>query len=751
MPHLIDLRRCLPALLLALSLLAVPATSAGAVSSATVQGVYEVSHGDDLVNYVARYQYRLALPDGSEVELHFAGRPPAVSAGSVIRVTGERTGAVLEVSSVAGSVRLVSAPGPDNTIFTPGAKKELVILFNFQNNTATPFTTAQVRSAFFTGSPSSNTFFQENSFGSTSLVGKLSTTGDIYGWYTIPVNLGSTCDTTTWETDARQAATTAGVNLTGYDSIIYIFPNTAACSYGGQAWWSWSSDGTTTTVNKKIYINGTLDLATLSHELGHTFGEGHADSYRCVNGSGQAVAISANCTIGEYGDPFDVMGNGGLVQMSGFHKGESEWLAGGNTQTVTTSGTYTLAPTETSTTGTQTLRILWGTDSVTNPSRPATRYYYLEYRRPTGFDAAFGSSSAVVNGVTIRLATDYSYTDTYGTWPYSYQSWLIDTTPSTSSFSDAPLAAGQTFTDPTLNLCVKTVSLTSTLATVQIGLSGAGCSGGGGGAGTVAVSPTSGTYKARVTATSTDWTPNTAISLYWDSTATLLASGTTDGSGSFTSAFTVPAATFGSHTVMAVQGGNSASTPFSIKPKVVLSVLKGAQGSTSKVTGYGFPSGASVTFHWGSVTGPQLGTTVAASSQGTTPADSFTVPTAVPGKYTVVARDTASHTASTVYTLIPGVSISPISGPHGAGATATVTLSNFAAGSTVTLKWSCTTYGCVSPVASLATVTAPSTGTFTVPIAIPATNAVVGTTYTIGAIGSTSTAYFGTTRYKVTS
>jgi chitodextrinase len=86
-------------------------------------------------------------------------------------------------------------------------------------------------------------------------------------------------------------------------------------------------------------------------------------------------------------------------------------------------------------------------------------YLYLEFRQPSGAYDAFGASDPAVNGVIVRLAPDLNVRT---------QSLLLDTTPSTSSFADAPLAAGMTFTDGVTGISITTVSVSSTGATVQV-------------------------------------------------------------------------------------------------------------------------------------------------------------------------------------------------------------------------------------------------------------------------------------------
>jgi hypothetical protein len=63
--------------------------------------------------------------------------------------------------------------------------------------------------------------------------------------------------------------------------------------------------------------------------------------------------------------------------------------------------------------------------------------YYLKLRTPVGFDQGVGPT------VLVRVADDVRSRTRAG-----LHTWLLDMTPSTSSFRDAGLVVGQTFTDP---------------------------------------------------------------------------------------------------------------------------------------------------------------------------------------------------------------------------------------------------------------------------------------------------------------
>ncbi|MFZ5892759.1 MAG: hypothetical protein ACOY0T_16995 [Myxococcota bacterium] len=354
-----------------------------------------------------------------------------------LRVFGTLDGAAVHVSDI----EVMSKPDANvasnaQELIAATPRKVAVILANFSNNTSQPITPAAARDLVFAGTQSSNAYFKEMSFGIRSLVGKLAPTGDVFGWYTIAAS-NNPCDYSAWGSAARAAAQSAGVDLTGYDHIIHYFPSSSACG--------WSGVGQVP--GKYTWINGS-GAQTISHELGHNFGSHHAASLTCTDSSGARVPISATCTSSEYGNPFDVMGRG-YRHMTAFNKGRIGFLEPENTTTVSADGSFTVTPLEKKSTSTQSLRI---------PINSTTAYY-VEFRQPFGFDN-FSATSSVVNGVLItRAPIAYTTLD---------RPLLLDMVPSTTSFTDAALTVGKTFTDPTARISVTVNSVSATGAVVSV-------------------------------------------------------------------------------------------------------------------------------------------------------------------------------------------------------------------------------------------------------------------------------------------
>jgi hypothetical protein len=364
--------------------------------------------------------------------------------GAEVRISGQRDPAgamqVLELDVM----RMPSSSEFEviaQEAIAPTPRKVAVILAVFSNDTAPPMTPDAVRSLVFTDVKSTNAYFKEVSFGVRSLVGKVRADGDVFGWYTLAAS-SSPCDYQNWGTAARTAAQNAGVDLTGYDHIVHYFKRSTACG--------WSGVGQVP--GKYTWINGS-SASTVAHELGHNFGLHHASSLACTEG-GMRVSIGGSCTLSEYGDPFDVMGSG-YRHFSAYQKGRLGWLEPANMVTATADGNFTVVPIEQKSTGIQALRV----------KIDATKFYYVEFRQPFGFDN-FSATSAVVNGVLIHRGTDYNSMS---------RPELLDMVTSTTTFTDAALGVGKTFTDATANIKIGVTAISPTGATVTIDVPGGMC------------------------------------------------------------------------------------------------------------------------------------------------------------------------------------------------------------------------------------------------------------------------------------
>ncbi|MGZ8695051.1 MAG: hypothetical protein ACXWYS_06385 [Gaiellaceae bacterium] len=141
-----------------------------------------------------------------------------------------------------------------------------------------PFSDAQVQSAVFDQTAA---WMKASSFGKTSIAGTQTP------WLRV-FSAQAPCDMALIERVGREAAQGAGYDLTGYNRVAFLFPRIGC-------WWTGYGSGET------IFLNGALTRTLVAHELGHTYGLSHSNTWECSRGS---------CDTFEYGDFYDTMGRG---------------------------------------------------------------------------------------------------------------------------------------------------------------------------------------------------------------------------------------------------------------------------------------------------------------------------------------------------------------------------------------------------------------------------------------------------------
>lgn len=406
------------------------------------QGKLLVLHFDDFNKKESKTAYKLERSESRArihsvdsisqniYNLHFAQVPPDFLPNSIVRIKGITLGNdVVLPGSQAPFVSIVSEPVVQRT----GDVTLAVILFKFANTTTEPFSMDAVRSTMFTSNNSVENFYNENSFGQLRVDG---TNSGVFGWYTIPYTDTSSCNYESWSSAASQQAQNAGVDLTNYTYKVYVFPNVPSCNYAGFAF----------IAGNRSWINGYNDTRIFAHELGHNFGEEHANALSCGSS-----AIGSGCFEIEYGDPYDVMGSAATTyHFNAPHKIREGWISGTGVSDVTQAGVYTLVPLETSSSGTKVLRIAKPDSIYTSEA------YYVSYRRPIGFDSSIQEEGT--RGVSIHVGS-YNPTKTK----------LVDVTPgSLNGFLDATLSDNSYFYDSNNNISVLQTSHSDSSATVRV-------------------------------------------------------------------------------------------------------------------------------------------------------------------------------------------------------------------------------------------------------------------------------------------
>jgi PKD domain len=221
-------------------------------------------------------------------------------------------------------------------------------------------------------------------------------------------------------TDAKAAYQAANPSFvtSNYDIIgvwfVSIGMSSGGLTYGGLAG------------GADIWIQGNSHPGLHVHEFGHNYGIGHSSFWKPSVGSTNPVDPAG--TYEEYGDPFDVMGDGDVPEGV-FHsqaKQRVNWLATGEWTDATSagSGIYRLHRIDhPATAGVRGIRV----------NKSGGGYYWLSYRRL--YENSWLKAGA--NLVWERTGEG--------------RSWLVDTTPGsipgTSDRTDGSIAIGRTYSD----------------------------------------------------------------------------------------------------------------------------------------------------------------------------------------------------------------------------------------------------------------------------------------------------------------
>lgn len=357
---------------------------------------------------------------------------------------------VNEADSGPGSSTVVGRP---SQAWTHGAKKVLIIRVDFSDRPGLsvpdngPAITEDFAVELINQSGGLAEFYTQSSFGKTTLQVAPAVAGDspdVTGLLRMPdtgASYAASGDDDKLHQDARTLAIAAGFNPDAYDRVGVVFPYIGPQTTSGRNGFAGSliTYGGLANVNgPHFWVNGFYDFRVVGHELGHTYGLRHANLWVVTDGN----PVSATGTSLEYGDPFDLMGDGDFFanDFSHWNKSLLQWIPDTAVTVAAASGTYRIYRFDASGANLAQPRAL-------KVVRDSNTDYWIGYRRAT--------TNASMDG------------GAYVLWGYNNaneKSNLLDLTTPGSNPADAGLAVGATFTDTVAGI---------TLAPVGQGGSGA--------------------------------------------------------------------------------------------------------------------------------------------------------------------------------------------------------------------------------------------------------------------------------------
>jgi M6 family metalloprotease-like protein len=395
-----------------------------------LKGTLEVLHEDDFENQKSREFHFLSVGK-KKYSLHTSDQFPHLLSSSKVRVIGIKLDDKIAFTT-KDTLEVLEEAQPDSI----GEQRTVVILANFQNTNEPDLTHAEVYDVVFS---QVNDFYLEASYGKTWF------SGDIFGWYTMPIDY--ICDPYTTRIEAIEAAD-PDVDFTQYSRLVIVL---ATYCKDGQAslgkYLETTDDGevliSTAWINSRAF-----GRRVVGHELGHNLGLHHASFLKCGD-----AAITDDCTVSEYGDRYDIMGSPSTGHMNAPHKEGVGWFEDSNILEVTESGIYTIEPIETATAGLKALKI----------RRAPEDYLYVEYRQPIGEDTGLDviPGTDVFEGALLHtLATPIAYKKTL----------ILDMSPPESSIYclTPALHVGNSFTDPATGTTVTVTDRVGSSLTVDV-------------------------------------------------------------------------------------------------------------------------------------------------------------------------------------------------------------------------------------------------------------------------------------------
>ncbi|MEX2243902.1 MAG: hypothetical protein WD716_08665 [Fimbriimonadaceae bacterium] len=394
---------------------------------------------------------------GQEYEVVFAPGVVVPEPGAWVTLSGRIKGGTVFADGV---LSLTMPSGLGNSPL--GEQRFVIALVRFQNDPPgnENVTIPQVMDKMFDPDYSVDDWFDEASYGKTFA------TGDVFGWFTLPMDRG--CNASGWRS-AVIPMLDALTDLTQYNRLYIMVPQAGGCTWGGLGTLGTNtfntSNGqwtTTTSWTRSEYFNESLSnprgaVFVTAHEVGHNFGQNHGNSltFNANRALGPFNCDGCESTNTAYADRHSALGGSWRPgHHNAEHKRNLNWFNPGNVLEVTRTGVYEISPYEQDTDQPIVLRILRGFATAGNRNE----WLFGEWRQPIGYDTELDHfGGAAYNGLFVHW--DYR-TNTYG--------YNLDMTPGDNEMRNAPLPVGQSWSDLYTKVSVQTLGVFGGKLRVQV-------------------------------------------------------------------------------------------------------------------------------------------------------------------------------------------------------------------------------------------------------------------------------------------
>jgi M6 family metalloprotease-like protein/uncharacterized delta-60 repeat protein len=385
----------------------------------------------------------VAVEVGGQIDL-LTSKAEVTRYAAQLHVSEQKSREVIMADNQPGTSTVTGRPA---IAWTHGTKKLLIIIVDFSDKMGrpvNPFDTQSITENYAVDLVNSangvKDFYEQGSYGKTSISMAATVSNDspdVTSVLRMPKTAAyyaTNYAVQEMHSAARTLAQNAGFNVDSYDRIGVVFADLRPPQVVGGAGIAGSKftfSGLGGNESKNFWINGFYTFSVVAHEIGHNYGLNHASLWQVADGN----PVSPSGTVDEYGDNFDVMGDGDNIthHFSQWNKSLMQWIPDSGVSTINSSGTYRVYRFDSQSanlSNTLALKVV----------RNRELDYWIGYRRAT-------SNTSLDNGA-------------YVLWGYNQNDLgkLLDMTTPGTNVNDAALGIGASFNDSAAGITLQTIA-----------------------------------------------------------------------------------------------------------------------------------------------------------------------------------------------------------------------------------------------------------------------------------------------------